>query len=221
MTAFDYSGKAETRIVSQYRDKPKLNAWVKIIPRLADSDIEPVIQGLLSSYNPDTAEDELLNVIGRIVGVPRPIIKNTTTDVFGYEGNTSYVNYNIAPYVGDSGEIQDLPLSDDLYRKLVKAKIARNISDGTYDSTVKLTEFILGFSVTAIVDYGDMSFQMGFEREPEANTRFLLENFEIIPRPQGVRLREYFVLPKNIEEIEAASESIFNYANYTLPGDVS
>lgn len=221
MTAFDYSTKAETRIVSQYRDKPKFNAWVKIIPHLADADIEPVIQTLITSYNPDTASDELLDVIGRIVGQPRPIVKSTATEVFGYEGNPSYVNYNIAPYIGGGGEVQDLPLSDDLYRKLVKAKIARNISDGTYDSTVQLAEFILGFSVTSLVDYGDMSFQMGFEREPDANTRFLLENFEIIPRPQGVRLREYFVLPKNIDAIEAASESIYNYANYTLPGDVS
>lgn len=221
MTAFDYSAKAESRIVSQYRDKPKFNAWVKIIPRLADAYIEPVIQELISSYNPDTAENELLNVIGRIVGIPRPIVRVATTDVFGYDGNPSYVNYNLAPYVGDGGEVQDLPLSDDLYRKLVKAKIARNISDGTYDSTVKLTEFILGFSVTALIDYGDMSFQMGFEREPDANTKFLLENFEVVPRPQGVRLREYFVLPKNIDAIEAASESIYNYANYTLPGDVS
>lgn len=221
MTAFDYSTKAETRIVSQYRDKPKFNAWVKIIPRIAEADIEPVIQALITSYNPDTASDELLDVIGRIVGQPRPIVKSTITEVFGYDGNPSYVNYNVAPYVGGGGEVQDLPLNDDLYRKLVKAKIARNISDGTYDSTVQLAEFILGFSVTALIDYGDMSFQMGFERDPDANTRFLLENFEIIPRPQGVRLREYFVLPKNIDAIEAASESIYNYANYTLPGDVS
>jgi hypothetical protein len=30
----------------------------------------------------------------------------------------------------------------------------------------------------------------------------------------------YFILPKNIDAIEASSTRIFNYSNYTLPGDV-
>lgn len=214
------SALAESRIVNQYRGRPKFTKWLRIIPELADSNFEPAFDILLRSYNPDTATNELLNIIGRIVGVVRPIVRITDYQVFGYQGNPSYVNYNVAPYIGDGSATQDLPLSDDLYRKLVKAKIARNISDCSYDSIVTLTEFILGFDVTAIVDFGDMSFQLGFEREPDANTKFLLENFEIIPRPQGVRLRPYFVLPKNIDAIEAASSSIFNYANYTLPGDV-
>lgn len=219
MTPFNYSLRAESRIISQYRGKPKFTEWVKITPEILEADIEPAIQTLIRSYNIDMASDELLNIIGRIVGMPRPIVKVTTTDVFGYEGNDSYVNYNAAPYIGE-GEAQDAPMSNDLYKKLIRAKIARNISDGTYDSIVTLTNFVLGFDVTAIVDYGDMSFQIGVEREPDANTRFLIENFDIIPRPQGVTLRTYFVLPKNIDAIEAASSRIFNYANYTLPGDV-
>jgi hypothetical protein len=220
MAALNHADRADSRIINEYRQRPKFNAWAKTIPNIADRQFEPVIQTLLRSYDPDTATGELLDIIGRIVGAVRPITRITDVDVFGYEGNPSYVNYNVAPYIGDGSAAKDLPLSDDLYRVVVKAKIARNIRDGTYDSIVTLTEFILGFAVTAIIDYGNMTFRLGFEREPSLIIKFLLDNFDMIPRPQGVEMLPYFILPKNIDAIEASSTRIFNYSNYTLPGDV-
>lgn len=221
MEVIDHSERAKSRIISQYRGKQNFQRWVEILPTLANKYLESALQILYRSYDVDEAEDELLDIIGRIVGVPRPILRTTPTEVFGYEGNDRYTNYNVAPYIGASSENVDSPLNNDLYRKLVKAKIARNISDGTYDSIIQLTEFILGFKVTALVDNGDMSFRLGFEREPDAGTAFLINNFDIIPRPQGVRLDRYFILPRNIEEIERTSSLIYNYSNYTLPEDAS
>lgn len=221
MDQLDHSALAKSRIISEYRGKQAFEKWALMVPMIANSDLESAIYQIFTSYDVDSVNDELLNVIGRIVGVDRPILRITDSQVFGYEGNDSYTNYNVAPYIG-SGDLNiDAPLNNDLYRKLVKAKISRNISDGTYDSIISLTEFILGFAVTALADNGDMSFQMGFDREPDANTAFLINNYEIIPRPQGVRLDPYFVLPSNIDEIERTSSLIYNYSNYTLPGDVA
>lgn len=221
MEALDHSALAKSRIVSEYRNKPKFQAWVDICPAIANEALEGPLQTIYNSYDVDSVNDELLDVIGRIVGIARPILRTTSTDVFGYEGNDSYTNYNVAPYIGSGDLTIDAPLNNDLYRKLVKAKIARNISDGTYDSIIQLTEFILGFSVTALVDNGDMSFQLGLEREPDNGTDYLINNFDIIPRPQGVELKPYFILPKNIDEIERTSTLIYNYSNYTLPGDLA
>lgn len=221
MEALDHSALAKSRIISQYRGQLKFQAWIDILPAIANRSLESALQTIYNSYNVDLASDELLDVIGRIVGITRPILRTTATDVFGYEGNDSYTPYNVAPYIG-SGDLNiDAPLNNDLYRKLIKAKIARNISDGTYDSIILLTEFILGFAVTALVDNGDMTFRLGFEREPDNGTAYLINNFDIIPRPQGVQLLPYFILPSGIEEIERTSTLIYNYSNYTLPGDVA
>lgn len=216
----DHVGLAKSRIISEYRGKQAFEVWATIGPEISNRQ-QVAIDKIIRSYDVDTVNDELLNIIGRIVGVNRPIIRVTTTDVFGYDGNDSYTNYNDAPYIGDGASTVDAPLSNDLYRKLIKAKIARNISDATYDSIIQLATFILGFPVTALIDYGDMSFQLGFDREPDNSTKFLIDNFDVIPKPQAVRMREYFILPQNIDEIERTSSLIYQYANFTLPGDVA
>lgn len=220
MEQMDHVAQAKSRVISEYASKQNFQKWLAIYPSLANRSLEYVLYQLYRSYDVDSVSDELLDVIGRIVGVDRPILRITDGVVFGYEGNDSYVNYNVAPYIGEGGNV-DAPMSNDLYRRLVKAKIARNISDGSYDSIIELTSYVLGFKVTALVDYGDMTFRLGFAREPDANTKFLIENFEIIPRPQGTRILDYFILPENIAEIERTSSRIYQYSNYTLPGDVA
>jgi hypothetical protein len=216
----DHVERAKSRIINEYRDKQRMVRWLTITPEIANEHLEGALDQVYGSYDVDTVSGEMLDVIGRIVGVARPILRAAEFDVFGYEGNDSYTNYNIAPYIGD-GEATDAPLNNDLYRKLIKAKIARNISDGTADSIIQLLEIIIGVKVTALVSNGDKSFDIGVASELDNTTLYLIENFDIIPRPQGTRIGEIFVLPVNIDEIEASSSHIYEYANFTLPGDIA
>ncbi|MNC44799.1 hypothetical protein D3C75_937170 [compost metagenome] len=82
-------------------------------------------------------------------------------------------------------------------------------------------EIIVGVEVTALVDNGDMSFDIGIASELDNTTLYLLNNFDLIPRPQGVRFGELFILPKNIPVVEQTSQHIYDYANITLPGDLA
>ena len=197
-----------------------MTRWLTLTPTIANEKLEQPISQIYSAYDVDTVTGEDLDVIGRIVGVPRPILRGAAYDVFGYAGNDNYTNYNVAPYIGD-GAVVDAPLNNDLYRKLIKAKIARNVSDGTSDSIIKLLEVVIGVKVTALNSNGDKSFDIGIASELDNTTQFLLENFDLIPRPQGTRIGQIYILPTNISEIERTASLIFNYANFTLPGDVS
>ena len=216
----DHVVRARSRIVNQYRNKPRTVRWLTIAPTVANNWLEAPIDDTYNSYDVDDVTGEDLDVIGRIVGMPRPILRGAAYDVFGYAGNDNYTNYNVAPYIGDGAAV-DAPLNNDLYRKLIKAKIARNISDGTSDSIIQLLEIVLGVKVTSLTSNGDKSFDIGIASELDNTTRYLLENFDLVPRPQGTRIGQIFVLPTNIAAIEQASDRIFNYANFTLPGDVS
>jgi hypothetical protein len=216
----DHVARAKSRTINEYRSKPRMTRWLALLPEIANEQLEKALGQIYGSYDVETATGAQLDVIGRIVGVPRPILRGAAYDVFGYDGNDSYTNYNVAPYIGD-GAMVDAPLNNDLYRKLVKAKIARNVSDGTMDSIIELIEMIIGIEVTALIDNGDMSFDIGIASSLDNTTEYLLNNFDIIPRPQGVRLGVIFVLPTNIQAIEDSSAHIYEYANVTLPGDLA
>ncbi|MGR6617626.1 DUF2612 domain-containing protein [Pseudomonas rhodesiae] len=217
--SMDHVERARSRIINEYRDKQRMVRWLTITPEIANERLEGALDVVYGSYDVDTVSGEMLDVIGRIVGVARPILRAAEFDVFGYAGNDSYTNYNIAPYIGD-GEAIDAPLNNDLYRKLIKAKIARNISDGTADSIIQLLEIIIGVKVTALVDNGDKSFDIGVASGLDNTTLYLIHNFDLVPRPQGTRIGQVFVLPLNIGEIEYSSDRIYEYANFTLPGDL-
>lgn len=216
----DHVERAKTRIINEYRGKNRMVRWLTITPEISNDHVEHPLDQIRGSYDVDTVSGEMLDIIGRIVGVDRPILRGAEFDVFGYAGNDSYTNYNIAPYIGD-GEAIDAPLNNDLYRKLIKAKIARNISDGTADSIIQLVELIIGVKVTALSDNGDKSFDIGVASQLDNTTLYLIEHFDIIPRPQGTRLGQVFVLPLNIGEIEYSSTRIYEYSNITLPGDIA
>lgn len=216
----DHVARARSRIVNQYRNKPRMTKWLTLTPAVANRRLEDTISAVYNSYDVDSVTGEQLDVIGRIVGAPRPILRGAAYDVFGYAGNDNYTNYNVAPYIGD-GAVVDAPLNNDLYRKLIKAKIARNVSDGTSDSIIQLLEIVLGVKVTSLSSNGDKSFDIGIASELDNTTQYLLENFDLVPRPQGTRIGQIFILPTNIAAIEQASSRIFNYSNFTLPGDVS
>lgn len=216
----DHVARAKSRIINEYRDKQRMVRWLTITPEIANQYLEAPLDQVCGSYDVDTVTGELLDVIGRIVGAPRPILRGAAFDVFGYAGNDSYTNYNVSPYIGD-GEQTDAALNNDLYRKLVKAKIARNISDGTADSIIQLVEIITGVKVTALICNGDKSFEIGIASPLDNTTMYLIENFDLIPRPQGTRIGEIFILPVNIDDIESSSSHIYEYANVTLPGDLA
>lgn len=216
----DHVERAKRRIVNQYRNKSRMVKWLTLIPEIANEKLEKAADQVYGSYDVDTVTGEQLDVIGRIVGIPRPVLRGAAYDVFGYAGNDNYTNYNIAPYIGAGADL-DAPLNNDLYRKLIKAKIARNVSDGTSDSIIELLEIVIGVKVTALSSNGDKSFDIGIASELDNTTQYLLDNFDLIPRPQGTRIGQIFILPTNIAEIENASDRIFNYSNFTLPGDVA
>lgn len=216
----DHVEQAKSRVIQQYRNAPKFLEWIASCPKIANEQLESVLLELINSYDVDRVTGEQLDVIGRVVGIVRPIVKYSDYKVFGYYGNDSYVNYGVAPYIGKNDQ-QETLISDEFFRILVKAKIAKNISDATLDSIIQLAQFVTGTQVYNIDDPEDFTFRLNFVEELSYQVQFLLLNFDIIPRPQGVTMLDYAITPINIADIERASNAIFNYANFTLPGDVT
>ena len=90
-----------------------------------------------------------------------------------------------------------MEVSNDIYRILIKAKIAKNNSDATIEGILQSIATITDIQAVRLLDYEDMSFAVEFGETLDSVTRFALNNFNVIPKPQGVRFTGYIETPLN------------------------
>lgn len=180
------------RIYAQYRDKPKAVAWYNIVPSLAGQ-ISDAYEQVRTSYNIDTANAAELDVIGRIVVIDRSYESSVTFNPDTYFGADTLA----AQFGGNDSQFESVgttiteEISNEIYRVLIKAKIAKNNSDATLDGVVKALEYITGVSPISVIDNEDMTFSVSFGAELNDTQRFVLNTFDILPKPQGVGFLGY------------------------------
>jgi len=116
-------------IPSQHRNKPRYMATVEALLRPADG-IADVLEELRTAFDLDTGIGRQLDAVGVRVGRARHL-HTPLTDVY-FSWNTEDVGWNEGVWKGlydpESGL---LSLPDDIYRLLLKAKVAANRWDGT------------------------------------------------------------------------------------------
>lgn len=144
--------------VSPVGDIATFDPWATIISQYANS---PILDALITSFNAAadetqnlenffdliwnvlTAQGYGLDVWGRIVGVPRSVsIAAVGTLFFGFQEPGSWqgfgggtVNPDGSPFYSGQALTGNVTLSDADYRRLILAKAAANISDGSIKST--------------------------------------------------------------------------------------
>lgn len=182
-------GLAPDRIYAQYRNKPKAVQWYGIVPSLANQ-ICTAFEAVRNSYDIDTAVGEQLDVIGRIVVINRSYESSIEWDSFLWGQPVSQWGGNGVQWQSSGMTISNT-VSDAIFRTLIKAKIAKNNSDATLDGVVEALLYITDASPIQVIDNEDMTMSVSFGSELDPITRFVLDTFDIIPRPQGVRFLGY------------------------------
>lgn len=186
----DLSKQAKKRILWQYRNGMSYQSWIDIIPSIAQTEIEDPAQIVVDILDIDNRAGEQLDIIGRIVGLSRPpVIKKAEEGVTDFGPDAS-----LAPQFGDDGAqfgsekyiVKDA-VSDELFRVLIKARVVQNNSDGTINDVVTALRFIGDVQDVQVNDNKDMTFSVSLGDQLNETTRFALRNFDVLPRPQGVR----------------------------------
>lgn len=190
----DVSQQAQSRIHWQYRNGEKLRQWIDTLPGIAQSDIEDGALLVGDILNIDEREGDQLDIIGRIVGVGRTYKQAVDRDVeqFGEDG-AQFGGEDIQMKSASENLTQEV--EDSLYRVLIKARIARNNGDATIDNIAESLKFVLSPVGVQVVDNQDMTFQVDFESDLSGSERFILRNFDIVPRPQGVEFLGFSEVP--------------------------
>lgn len=186
----DHAKKALSRVYWQYRNAPKMREWLQILPKMAQSAIESPLGQIVDLLDIDKASGHQLDIIGRIAGIDRPRIRTDALQVFAYKGTDGAQPYDAAPYKNPALPVPTILLPDYLYRVLIKAKIMRNNGAATLDDVKAAVDFIFGVEST-VIDAQNMSMAtVWLEDGVAANLLILVQEFDIIPRPQGVKIRK-------------------------------
>lgn len=197
MESIDHVKKGWARVALQYKQSPKFYLFIcELLSYI--NECEDVVQQLMAQVDIDVAEGPMLDAIGNIVGASRIVpaaiplkffgfLGQPGADIFGEEGNRS-----IGSRFREEGEAiaSTSVLNDPEYRLLLRAKIVRNNSIGSQEDVIEGLKYL--FNTEAIVvssNLGRMRFQISIGRPLTYGERVLLNNFDLLARPAGVRIR--------------------------------
>lgn len=180
-------------ILAQYANSPSLTTIIEGFNQAVDP--RTLIDTWYDSvWNPQTAVGWGLDVWGRIVGVSR-VLQIATTGFFGFsEGDPSSLTFGEGIFYSGSGATSNFSLTDDAFRRLIFAKAAANIWNGSITGLNSILMILFADRGTCYVtDNQDMTLTYIFGFTPTAVDRAIIGS-GILPRPCGVST-SYIFLP--------------------------
>lgn len=174
-----------TTVISQYANSPILTG---IIARMgAAIDIRVDFDAFfLMVWNIDTAEGWGLDVWGRILGVSR-ILFIPTGGFFGFQQDADAMTFGYGIFYSGGGSTGNFALSDDAYRRLLLAKAALNITDGSILSINRiLTALFPDHGNCYVRDDGGMELTYVFGETLSPAESAIVYQSGVLPKPAGV-----------------------------------
>lgn len=181
-------------MIEQYKESPRLISLLDNI-MLQTDDLADLYQQIRGISDIDAASGESLDVIGRIVVMPRPFVEVDPEIVFTFDGAVGG-GFNDGIFIG-LNPLLNAKLDDEGYRLLLKSKIRHNVARCTIDDMLNSLTAVLGPGVTLNNGVGYVELVL-----PQALSAY--ENSLIsdtLPLTAGVRLEQTLVttLPPTTE----------------------
>lgn len=181
------------RVYRQYRNKTKVSAWFEICKKMGD----PIYQTssfLRKSYNVTNVSGELLNIIGRIVVLPREFIApvGLTPPMCATALNSPWEVGASDQQLSGLSTDSDVKMSDEIYRLGLTSKIIKNNYNATFEDILNaVTVMLPKANVLRIIDNEDMSFSIQYNGEITDIQSYVLSWSPLLPKPQGVKFNGF------------------------------
>lgn len=174
--------KASTRVLAQDRQFNKNFQFLTIYPEVAMS-MYQAAQDIKNILNIDEPKD--LDLIGRVLGIRRT---HEEKPLNGRSiGNKKCVVGNKYAMCKAATWDQAKDLSDQIYRMVLKSKVIKNNSRATLMDIERGVASFVTSSNVHVIDEQDMTFRLIFIGQLSTVERYVIDNYDIIPRPQGVK----------------------------------
>lgn len=189
----DHKELAVSRLATQFRESTNLIAYIKALLIETDT-LEQVFCDLLEKRWIDTAEGVQLDILGAIVGQSREFVDAEIFDYFGFADNPQAQSFGTLIDTGIGGRFRIIgeaitgirQLTDDEYRKFIRARITRNSTKSTPEDIIAQLRFIFESPLILFVD-GDTNYEVSIGRVLTLNEKSILTNTDIVPKTAGVR----------------------------------
>jgi hypothetical protein len=191
----DHEERAESRLATQYRESANLIGYLKALLSEANA-LEQEIFDVVNTRTIDNAEGAVLDIIGDLVGQDRDIIDASDLIYFGFSGDPQADSFGTLadPSVGSrfasfnevTGGTREL--EDPEYRLFIRSRIARNMSKGTIQEIIDQIRSLIGAVEVTLTEMGNANINIGIGRLLTANEKVLLTDYDLLPKPAGVRI---------------------------------
>lgn len=179
-------------ITSEFRKQPDyiatLTATLSVSVR-----IQEILQSLIPYFDLDVAAGSQLDIIGQWVGVSRNVLVPIPGVYFSWDADyTLGWEYGVWQDPNAFGDVTVLP--DDVYRTLIRTKIAANKWDGTTEGAYIVWDEIFPTIKILIQDHQNMSYALIlYGGIIDSLTLALLTGGYIPLKPEGIRITDYYV----------------------------
>jgi hypothetical protein len=184
-------------ITSEHQQKPKFEATIRAViePLVATQDI---VCGFPEDFDVDVAIGVQLDAVGEWVGISRQIAIPLVGYYFTWD-DTADDGWDSGVWQGefdpDTGLIS---LNDDLYRIVIKGKIAANHWNGSIPKAYEIWQTLFPDSIIIIQDNQDMSMIVGIAGNLLTPVYLaLLTGGYISLKPEGVGINYYAISAPN------------------------
>lgn len=174
-------------VIREFSSSPRLLRWLENV----NDNVDPrafIDLFLTDVMDPRTCGQWGLDIWGRIVGVS-PYISVSDTKFIGWEEADSLDSdsWNNAVWWNGSVDNGLTRVSNEMFRSLIFAKAAANLSDGSAASINQVLRTLFASSGEAwVVDNRDKTFTVNLSFTPTAAEISILQNADVLPAPAGV-----------------------------------
>ena len=173
-------------LIAQFHDKPAIYAELYALGEEMDL-LDKAFIDLRDLRWIDTGQGVQLDGIGTIVGQDRQIANAVAVPFFGFFGQIGTMGFEQARF-RDYGEawLASYNLSDAEYRLVLWAKVAKNITNGTAEDTIRSLMFIFNAPTVFLWEIGNAKIRVGIGRKLEQSDILLAKAFDLFIRAGGV-----------------------------------
>ena len=189
----DHKELAISRLATQFRESTNLIAYIRALLIEADT-LEQVFCDLLEKRWIDTAEGVQLDILGAIVGQSREFVDAEIFEYFGFFDNPQSQSFGTLTDAGIGGRFRFVEepttgirqLTDDEYRKFIRARITRNSTKSTPEDIIAQLRFIFETPLILFAD-GDTMYEVSIGKILTLNEKSILKDTDIVPKTAGVQ----------------------------------
>jgi hypothetical protein len=197
-THTDLVNEALGEITSLHRDKPKYRAFITAILQQMQP-LQDAAEKMLLWRDIDFAEGDALLKIAEVVGAPRIFTDKLLSIFIGFDDQELAMpmwDESDATIEGgrwrerNEGEIT-LENRWEAQRVVIRAQILKNQSHGFTPEMSEAVALLFRTDLAFVQNNKDMSFDLNVGRILTPIEVLLIRDYDILPRPAGVQLREF------------------------------